>query len=164
MRHNGTVVDVERRRVRDRQGVWYPTDRLTLGESGLYYGHTWPPDALAAYSESWWLPQPGWAVHRIAFRPQAPVKPDWYVEIDPIVVNGPLWHQKDGYLDVSVFEGVRYEIEDADELAEGLAAGDITLAEATAVLCALDRLCRALHRLGCSGVALLAEFAPELPR
>ena len=163
-RHDGSVVDVDRHRERDRFGGWHSVERLMLTASGLYYGRDWENDALLMYTETWLLPEPGWAVHRIAFRPEATVTPDWYIETDMVDVDGTVWHQRDGYLDLYVFEGSRYELLDADELAEGLAAGHITADEVVVTLSSLDRLCGALHRLGFSGRALLEEFAPDLPR
>ncbi len=71
---------------------------------------------------------------------------------------------RDCYLDVAVFEGSRYEVLDADELAQGLTAGDISVEEAARALESLNRLCRLLASNGFSGAALLAELAPGLPR
>jgi predicted RNA-binding protein associated with RNAse of E/G family len=164
MRHDGRLVDVERRLERDRQGRWHPAERLQRSECGLFYGRAWADHPHFTYSEAWLLPAQGWAVTRFTFRPDAPVKPDWYLEVDAIEVQGSRWHQRDGYLDFFLFEGARYELQDADELAEGMAAEHITPAEVIATLAALDGLCRALHRLRFSGTALLAEFAPDLPR
>ena len=70
---------------------------------------------------------------------------------------------RDGYLDLEVWEGRRYHLQDAHELAEGLAAGEISVSETVHALDALGRLCEALKRADCSVRAVLAEYAPGLP-
>jgi len=162
-RHDGSVVDVAQRLVRDRRGRWHPLQRLMVGESGLYLGLPRVEDAHFTYRELWLLPEQGWSVSRFQYQPHVQPQVDWYIETDPIAIDGSLWHVRDGYLDLMVYEGVRYELLDADELAEGILAGHINQAEAVEALCSLDRLCRALHRLGFSGRALLDELAPDLP-
>ena len=162
-RNAGSEIDTAAGRMRDRDGQWHQLDRLTVGGHGLYWARPTPGNALFSYCERWLLPDLGWAISRFAFHPHLPKQIDWYMETDLIQTAGPIWRQRDGYLDVGVYEGVRYELEDADELAEAIAAGEIPLAEALAALHALDQLCVALQRNGFSGRALLAEFAPDLP-
>ncbi|MBF6599981.1 MAG: hypothetical protein IVW36_05680 [Dehalococcoidia bacterium] len=70
---------------------------------------------------------------------------------------------RDGYVDVYVHDGARYDVEDVCELAAGLVTGQITQAELIDVLRALDRLCEALRAHGCSGHELPRAFAPSLP-
>ena len=55
------------------------------------------------------------------------------------------------------------EILDADELADGIGQGDLPLEDVMSSLRALDALARALRGNGCSGEALLDEYAPGLP-
>jgi len=103
-------------------------------------------------------------LNRLTFLPNVPNPLDWCIEPDPVLVDGSVWRVRDAFLDLEVYEGVRYELRDADELADGLAAGEISLAEALTALHSLNSLCQALRLNGFSGKALLDEFAPGLPR
>jgi predicted RNA-binding protein associated with RNAse of E/G family len=163
-RHRGVDVDTAARRVRDRDGCWYPAENLVVSEAGLYYYRDFPDGELFSRNEKWLLPGPGWVINRLSFLPHVPDPLDWYIEPDSVQVDGSIWRVRDAFLDLEVYEGVRYELLDADELADGLAAGEITLAEALVALQALDKLCGALRRHGFSGRALLVEFASGLPR
>jgi predicted RNA-binding protein associated with RNAse of E/G family len=163
-RNGGSEIVTETRRLRDRNGLWYALDRLSVGRSGLYHARATPEVELFTYHERWLLPGPGWAISRFVWRPNRPGRIDWYIEPEIIEVDGSVWRVRDGYLDLAVHEGLRYQLEDADELAEAIAAGEIPLTEALAALTSLQRLCTALRGNGCSGQALLAEFAPELPQ
>lgn len=163
-RHRGVDVDAATRRVCDRDGCWYPAENLVVSEAGLYYYRDFPDGTLFVRNEKWLLPGPGWVVNRLAFLPQVPAPLDWYIEPDPVVVDGSIWRVRDAFLDLEVYEGVRYELRDADELADGLAADEISLAEALGALHSLNALCLALRRHRFSGKALLDEFALGLPR
>jgi predicted RNA-binding protein associated with RNAse of E/G family len=163
-RNGGAVLDTAARQVRDRNGTWYPLDELAVAGGALYYARPIEGSDLLTYQECWLLPEQAWVVNRFRFHDHLPHLLDWYIETDMTEVDGPLWRIRDGYLDIRVLDGSRYEIEDADELAEGLAAGDIPMADDVLALAALNRLCVALHRHHFSGAALLAEYAPELPR
>jgi len=183
-RHNGATVNVATRRVCDRDGLWYPLDRLVVAGRTLYYArpiggsdmdvwreHGYSEEAVAAalqqrifdYHERWILVDQGWSISRLAFLPTAEHPIDWYIETEIIAVDGDRWHIGDGYLDVEVHEGSRYHVDDAEELAEGLAAGEISVSDAVSALTSLGRLCEALRSNGCSGAALLAKFASQLP-
>jgi predicted RNA-binding protein associated with RNAse of E/G family len=116
------------------------------------------------YHERWLLPDQGLSVSRFRFLPTAPYTIDWYIETEILSIEGHLWTVRDGYLDLEVHEGQRYDLDDAEELGEGLASGDITPQEAATVLASLSRLSELLRRNGCSGSALLEAFAPGLPR
>lgn len=164
------MVDVAGRRVRDRDGAWYAVNPLVVAESGLYYERPIVSDdpienakRLFEHQQRWILPGPGWVLNRFRFLPQVARPIDWYIEPEIVSVSDSLWTVRDGYLDVSVSEGVRYEVDDADELGQAILAGDIPLDEAAQALDALARLLRALERLEFSGRALLREFAPGLP-
>ncbi|MGH2586377.1 MAG: hypothetical protein ACRDJE_15800 [Dehalococcoidia bacterium] len=115
------------------------------------------------YHERWILADQGWSVSRFAFLPTAERPIDWYIETEIIAIDGDRWRIEDGYLDGEVHEGSRYHVDDAEELAEGLAAGAISVSDAVSALPSLGRLCEALRSNGCSGAALLAEFASQLP-
>jgi len=161
-RNGGKLVNVAARTVRDRNRTVYPTARLELGADGLYYARPIATSRTFHYHECWLLPAQGWVISRFAFLPgQREV--DWYIETDRIEVSGPLWQVEDGYLDLFVFDGSRYEVLDADELADGIEAAEIPLAEALGALRSLNALCGELRRLDFSGAALLREYAPDLP-
>jgi len=162
-RNRGSVVDTRARTVRDRNGVTYPLDALAVSAHGLYHARPLDQNEHFYYHERWVLPGPGWLINRFAFHDHRTDKIDWYIETDLIEIDGDRWIVQDGYLDILIDEGVRYQVEDADELAEGMAAGEISIDHAMAALHAFDRLCRALRDNGCSGFALLAEYAPGLP-
>jgi len=170
-RNSGCTIDLAQRLVRDRDGCSYSVDGLVSTGGGLYYERpigSRAPDERAAgqlfyFQQRWVLPAEGWVVNRFAFFADVPRPIDWYIETEIIDVSGSLWHVHDGYLDVDVFDGIRYEVEDAGELADGLLEGAISAGDAASALASLDRLCLALGRLNFSGAALLAEYAPELP-
>ena len=109
------------------------------------------------------MPGPGWVVNRFRFLPTASRTFDWYVEPEIVEADGHRWTIRDGYVDVYVWDGVRYEVEDVGELADGMTSGAITAHDAVRVLHSLDRLCQALLENGLSGRALLERFAPDLP-
>ncbi|HEX6032473.1 MAG TPA: hypothetical protein VFY90_13655 [Tepidiformaceae bacterium] len=155
-------MDTATRRVCDRDGEWYPLDRLEIAGGTLYYAR--PLDfRLFDYHERWLLREQGWSISRLRFRPHVPAPMDWYIETEIIEVEGDLWKVRDGYLDMEVWEGHRSRLDDADELAEGLESRAITLPEAAQLLRSLDLLCDALHQNGNSGLALLERYAPNLP-
>jgi len=154
---------VEARRVFDRDRVWHPAERLAVADGALYYARPTPgEDHFRAY-ERWLLPGQMWSVARFNFHDHFTDRVDWYIEMDFIEVEGGIWRVRDGYLDVAVWEGSRYEVWDADELAEGMLAGEISVEEVARALDSLKRLGLALKRNGYSGAALLAEYAPGLP-
>jgi predicted RNA-binding protein associated with RNAse of E/G family len=144
--------------------VWYPLDRLVVADVALYYARPIAGSEHFHYHERWLLPEQAWSVSRFTFHDHFKDRVDWYIEMDFIELEGGLWRVRDGYLDVAVWEGSRYEVWDADELAEGMLAGEISVEEAAVALDSLNRLGLALKRNGHSGAALLAEFAPGLPR
>ena len=45
-RHDGSVVDVDQRMVRDRRGRWHALERLEVAGSGLYYSRASKYDPL----------------------------------------------------------------------------------------------------------------------
>src|SRR5205823_972674 len=104
-----------------------------------------PDSNLFSRNEKWLLPGPGWVINRLAFLPHVPGPLDWYIEPDSVVVDGAVWRVRDAFLGLEVYEGIRYELRDADELADGLVAGEISRAEALTALHALNRLCHALR-------------------
>ncbi len=158
-RNAGSVVDTRALTVLDRDGRLHPLNRMELADGVLYHAR-FVDFHLFDYHERWLLPEHGWAISRLRFFGDP--HQDWYIEPDLIAVEDHLWTVRDGYLDVNVDEGQRYWLDDADELAEGLGAGDITLVEAMAVLSSFHSLQRALRECNYSGQALLDRYAPDL--
>jgi hypothetical protein len=164
-RNAGKDIDTRNQTVRDRDGLVYPVDRMVMGDGCLYYARPLDnfEDIGFDYHELWAFPALDLTVSRIRFLPGAGDPIDWYIETDPIDVDGDVWRTRDGYLDVCLYEKTRYRVEDAAELAEGLASGAISMSDAVRALESLDRLLEILERNGRSGAALLAELAPDLP-
>jgi predicted RNA-binding protein associated with RNAse of E/G family len=161
-RNGGSTVDAAARTIRDRNGRTYALDDVVVAESGLYFARTILNDHFW-YQERWMLPAGPWVVNRFGFHPHRTDAVDWYIETDVVERDGDLWHVRDGFLDLFVYEGARYHVDDADELAEAIERSEISMADATAALRALDRLCDELEANGCSGAALLRAHAPGLP-
>ena len=163
-RNSGKDIDPIAKRVRDRDGEWHGVDELQIEGRVLYYGRPldpWPAMQFD-YHEMWAFADLDVTVSRLRFFPNAPDAIDWYVETDPIDIVDDVWHLRDGFLDVCVYEGSRYRVEDAGELADGLATTTISVEEVGRALRALDRVLRALDANQCSGAALLRSWAPEL--
>src|SRR5690348_9145504 len=123
--HQGIAVDVRARTHRDRQGRVTPVDALVLGNGALYVAGQLPGNPRFRAFQRWLLPVEGWVVGVFHAHPgQRPMAEDWYIDVDEIVVTGDIWHAQDRLLDVSVFEGRRYSVDDADELAESIEQGE----------------------------------------
>ncbi len=163
-RNNGSAIDVGRRVLRERDRNFYPVDRAEAARSGAYYtrGAVMEWESFER-QERWILPEAGLSVARFDWKPTARRQPSWYIEPDLITVSGDVFDTRDGFLDLEVYEGVRYEVEDLDEFAEALASGEITFDEGQMVMMAFHRLLTALRQNGMSGEALLRELAPDLP-
>ena len=89
---------------------------------------------------------------------------DWYIEPDLIEVHGEEVHIIDGFLDVEVYEGSRYEVDDIDEFAGAVADRTLSMEEGLAVLASFHRISTELRLNGFRGTALLAKWAPDLPQ
>jgi predicted RNA-binding protein associated with RNAse of E/G family len=162
--HQGLLVDTRARTHRDRQGRVHPVTDLVLAGETLYVAGELPGNPRFCTFRRWLIPDQGWVVGRFAVHPgQRPMAEDWYIDVDAVSVEGHLWRAEDRLLDVSVYEGRRYTVDDADELADCIERGLTSPADAIAALRSLHALCRALERLSFSGAALLAEYAPGLP-
>ena len=163
-RNGGALVDVARECVRDRNGQIYPLDQIAVADGALYYARSIQANRLFDYQWRWIVPARDLVLNRFRFHAHARRRPDWYIETDFTDISGGLWTVSDGFLDIEVYDGVRYEVEDAGELAEAITAREIPLDEAVRALTSLDRVCETLRRNGCSGRALLNELAPTLAR
>jgi predicted RNA-binding protein associated with RNAse of E/G family len=169
-RHQGTIVNVAERVSIGRQGQVFPLDAMEVAGGVLYYAHEMPPAVYIRYLERWVVPEQHWVINRFTLREDRPAPEGWipgyhwYVDLDRVTVTGDVWRMEDGYLDVIIYDGDRYELLDADELADALRGGDIPAEDAILALQSLDAICRDLRRLGFSGRALLDQYAPGLPR
>lgn len=163
MRNPGLSVDLATKRVRDRDGAWYPLEDLIVSGGALYYARSVDDSRHFSYYERWLVPAQGLVFSRPRFHPQIEAPFDWYIETDFSSIDSECWQARDGYLDLEVWEGRRYYLLDANELAEGLGAGEISVSEVIQALDALGWLCAALKRTDCSVRAVLAECAPGLP-
>jgi predicted RNA-binding protein associated with RNAse of E/G family len=160
-RNAGSIVDTSAGTVRDRDGAWSALDRLVVEGRSLYYARPVPYDTVS-YHERWLLADESLSFSRFRFSAKAPYTIDWYVEPDLIQVEAGLWTVRDGYVDLEVHDGSHYRLDDADELADGMRDGEISLDEACAVLRALDRVCDLFRDHGYSGAKVLAVLAPGL--
>jgi predicted RNA-binding protein associated with RNAse of E/G family len=162
--HQGLLVDVRARTHRDRQGRVAALDTLVLDGDTLYIAGPLIENPRFRAFQRWLIPAHGWVVGRFDTQPgQRPMDCDWYIDIDAVTVDGNLWRAEDRLLDLKVFDHQRYEVDDADELADCIEQHQIAPADAIAALRSLNTLCRALKRLDFSGAALLTEYAPGLP-
>ncbi len=163
-RHPPTVIDVSLRAVSARDGLFYPVDRLALSGANLYFSRHGANDPRIAYQERWLLPERGWDVIRWTLEPGVDqFGYDWYVDIDRIERVQDRWSITDRYVDVTVREGIGYEVLDADEMADAVECGNMAIEDALSALRALDDLCRSLRRFDFSVRELLRELAPDLP-
>jgi predicted RNA-binding protein associated with RNAse of E/G family len=165
MPHQGTVTDVAARVRYDRAGRPNTLTACIPGSAGLYVAGAITDHPRITAFEQWLLPGEGWVVGRFRVHPgQPPARWDWYVDIDAVEVDGARWYARDRLLDLTIFEGQRYEVHDLDEFADAVEGGHLSAAESLATLRSLDRLCRAVRDTGFSGQGLLERYAPDLPR
>ncbi len=160
-----TLVQIADQTECDRVGIVRPIDRIVAGKGRLYYARRFPGHPRISWIERWLLPEQGWVLNR--FHPTATAEPygfDWYIDIDHVEPGGATWRIDDRFLDLLVTDGHGYELLDADEFADGIEASVIDEQETVAALRSLHALVTALRRLQFSGAALLAEYAPDLPR
>jgi uncharacterized protein len=164
MIHLPMRIDLARREVNGRDGLLYPIDRLERTTNALYFSRAGAQHPDIAYQERWLLPALGCVVIRWTMREGIePFDCGWYIDLDGIEVTDEHWTVTDRYLDLIVFEGARYQVLDADELADAIETGEIALPDALDALRALNVLSVALRQHDNSVAALLAEHAPGLP-
>lgn len=156
------------RTVLETNGVVYHLDRLKVTDSALYYGCSFQPgERFMIFVERWLLPSPMWTISRFTMPSHTGrFWCDWYVDFDRIVVDAESWNCYNCLLDAGIHEGVGYEVEDADELAEAIQSGSVSIADASAALRSLGLLGQELRALRFSGMALLKKHGidPETVR
>lgn len=161
-RNGGSLIDVNALTVRGRDGSLFPLELAEVANGRLHAGRRVTETPRFNYLEAWVVPEEGWAIAQFS-RDGTPVPPEWYVETEIIEVTGSKWSVQDGYIDFLVFEGSHYEIQDMNELADGIAAGDISIEEGLRVLHSAHRLAEALKAHGFSCTALLATYGFAAP-
>ncbi len=162
--HPPTRIDIPERLVSARDGLRYPMDRFAMSDGALYFGRHGAGIPEIAYQERWVLPAQGWVAIRWTMRDGvAALGYDWYVDIDTVDVQDAHWTITDRYLDMTVREGVSYQVLDADELAEAAATGVIGMPQVISSLQALDRLCKSLRARDFSMREVLRDLVPGLP-
>jgi hypothetical protein len=153
--HVAGRLDIERRDL----------DRVEVANGNLYCARHVDDEETFTYRETWIIPDKCWTLSRFTFRED--FRPDldfWKIEPDPAVLDGLVWRVADGFLDINLFEGSHYHLEDADEFADALATGELSSSAAVEILNALDALCRELLANGYSGEKILSRYAPGLPQ
>ena len=157
-------VHIPNKTVSARDGLFYPINHMAFSDGVLYFGRHGAENPSIAYQERWLFPEQGWVVIRWTLHSDGkPLGYDWYIDIDRTDIHDGHWTITDRYLDMIVHERVGYEVLDADELADAVAAGRIEVAEALRSLRSLDGLARSLRKHDFSMLALLQELAPGLP-
>lgn len=163
MSRHRTIIDLDARVVHTRIGTTVAIDRLEHTPDALFFARPLPGNARIIYQRCWVLPAHGWVISRFTFAPGVVPDSDWYIDVDQTRLEPTEWTIHDRYLDLFIHEGRAYDVLDAAEFADALAAGEIGQPEALAALRDLDAVCKALRRHGYSCAALLAEYAPGLP-
>ena len=162
-RNGGCFIDAAARRIRDRNGLWHPVDAMAVGEHGVYYARPIEGNRVSGTRSDGCYPPTRSCSTASPTTRIVTDDVDWYIETDMTEVGDNTWTVRDGYLDVYVRDGVRYDLEDTRELADAIAAGDIPLSDALEALHALDLVCESLRANNYSGHALLRTLAPSLP-
>lgn len=140
-------------------------DRVEVANGNLYCARHVDDEELFTYRETWIIPGKCWTVTRFTFTEIfTPGTDFWKIEPDPARVDGPVWRVADGFLDLGVYEGSHYDLQDADEFADALSIGELSPDTAVEILHALDSLCRELLANGYSGQKILNKYAPGLPQ
>lgn len=164
--HSRTVIDFPTSTYHDRGGEIYQLTSCVRSDGGAYVagpaapvGH---PSVVAL--QRWLLPQPGWMVGCTLLQdPDAQPLPDWHVDLVAIEVTPDQWRVTDHFIDVTVFEGERYEVLDLDEFVDALAAGSLPVETGLDTLRSLHQLCTGLTDAEFSVNTLLERHAPTLP-
>lgn len=163
MSRHRTIINLDARVVHTRlAGLAVPVDRLESAADAIFFARPMPGSATLTYQQCWVLPVRGWVISKFTFAPDRVPDCDWYIDIDAAQPTASGWILRDRYLDLLVHDGRGYDLDDAGEFADALAAGDINQTDALAALRDLDAACKALRRHRYSCAALLAEYAPGL--
>lgn len=159
-----TVVDFPSSTYLDKGGETYQLASCIRRDTEAYIAAPVPAHDEVAMFQRWLLPEPVWVVGCFSLHPQAqPVPWDWYIDIATIDTGSDQWRVSDHYIDLTVFEGQRYEVLDLDEFAEALEESLITIEAGLATLRSSHRLCAELEEVGFSVPSLLQRHAPSLP-
>ncbi|MBT5775167.1 MAG: DUF402 domain-containing protein [Dehalococcoidia bacterium] len=159
-----TIVDFPSSTYLDKGGETYRLASCIRSGGEAYIAAPVPAHEEVAMFQRWLLPEPGWVVGCFSLHPQVqPVPWDWYIDLATVDTSPEAWRVSDHYIDVTVFDGQRYELLDLDEFAEALEEELIPIEVGIATLRSSQRLCAELEELNFSVPALLERHAPSLP-
>ena len=88
---------------------------------------------------------------------------DWYIDLVTIDVTPDQWRVTDHFIDVTVYEGERYELLDLDEFVDALEAGHLPVDTGLRTVRSLHQLCSELKDADFVMKSLLELHAPSLP-
>ena len=158
------TVDLIKKQVVETDGKTYHLNKYVIDNGILYYCCQFEnTNSWVKYKERWLFSSQGWVINRFTLHAKdPPFWCDWFIDIDSIEVREDNWVVYNHFLDVGVHEGVGYEIEDADELADAVKYGTISNIQLVQTLRSLDDLCHLLQKFRFSIRTLLFEFSPIL--
>ncbi|WP_130348715.1 DUF402 domain-containing protein [Herbihabitans rhizosphaerae] len=152
------VFDTEAGTNTDPKGFVRAVDEYRMTDFGLYMARAMPGHPRMRYMVSWLLPDLGLRVNDWRWHPGHEEELDFYVDVVDIERDGPTWHTRDLYLDVTVYTGRRLEVLDTDELLAAVLAG---LIDADAAQRALERVNRTVDGLASHGYDVGEWLAPQ---
>lgn len=141
------VIDPATRQHRFNNGYAYAIGRLERYGEILYFERPFVNHAAIRELRAYLVPAEGWQICQYIPH-QGTHWCDWYVDICRITVSAEGWVMDDLFLDLGVHDGKGYDLLDADELADALASGEISTAEAMYALRSTQRLAEALAATG----------------
>jgi len=159
-----TVVDFTAATYCDKGGELFQlTTCVRVGAGAYVAGPAYGQERVAAF-QRWLLPERGWMISVPLLHPGSQPFPwDWYIDLVGIDSASDRWTIDDHFIDVTVFEGDRYEVLDLDEFADALDARSLSSDSGAATLRSTQRLCAELEELNFSVPSLLARHTPDLP-
>jgi predicted RNA-binding protein associated with RNAse of E/G family len=114
----------------DPKGFTRKVDLFRTTSFGLFMARSVVDHPEFAYLRSWLLPELSIRISRWDRHPGLPVHFDRYLDIVEISHGPAGWRTTDLYLDITVLEGGRLRVLDADELTKALVNGMITAKQA----------------------------------
>ena len=159
-----TVIDFPSSTYHDSGGEIYQLTHCIRNDSGAYVAGPVSGNGRVSALQRWLLPEQGWFVGCTSFHSVADKLPwDWYVDLAAIDVTPDQWCVTDHYIDVTVYEGERYEILDLDEFVDGIEAGHLPVDKGLRTVRSVHQICSELKDAGFSMKTLLAQHVPSLP-
>ena len=137
-----------------------PVDVYQEHPHGLFVARPFTQHPRIAYWQAHLLPELGIQLCRYTLHAGRPF--DYYIDIASISREGEVWQMRDHYLDVLVWDRLRAEIVDTDELVASVKGGLISQGEALAAVERLHTLLNGLARHRYDVNAWLAEAGVTL--